>query len=80
MTEYSEQKNQNTSEIAENFLNFNQEIQIKSANECAEAQDSASGEANFNREFRPFRCEFPGCGKDYSNKSRLEIHVRTHVS
>lgn len=84
MTEFSEQKHQNTSEIQENFINFNPEVQIKSGihngNECASAQDLASGEANFNRELRPFRCEFPGCGKDYSNKSRMEIHVRTHVS
>ena len=27
---------------------------------------------------RPFKCSFPNCDKSYSNKSRLEVHERTH--
>jgi hypothetical protein len=26
------------------------------------------------------KCHFPGCEKEYSNVSRLEIHIRTHVN
>lgn len=84
MTEFSEQKHQNISEIAENFIHFNPEFQIKTGmqlgNQGAGAQASASAEANFMRELRPFRCHFAGCEKDYSSKSRLEIHLRTHVN
>jgi hypothetical protein len=28
---------------------------------------------------RPFKCNFIDCFKEYSNRSRLQIHVRTHV-
>lgn len=27
---------------------------------------------------RPFKCTHPNCDKSYSNKSRLEVHERTH--
>ena len=33
-----------------------------------------------NKELRPFKCRFSNCDKDYNNKSRLEIHLRTHVN
>lgn len=30
-------------------------------------------------DFYPFDCTYPNCDKRYSNRSRLETHLRTHV-
>lgn len=29
---------------------------------------------------RPFKCPYDKCDKSYSNKSRLDVHIRTHVT
>ena len=29
---------------------------------------------------RPFKCPYDNCDKSYSNKSRLDVHIRTHVT
>ena len=31
------------------------------------------------KNIRPYKCSFTGCNKEYSNKSRLEVHIRTHT-
>lgn len=80
MSEYLEKK-QNISQIADNFIDFTPEDQSNSSAMNAQTLENANlNGLNFLRELRPFKCNFPGCGKDYSNKSRLEIHVRTHVN
>ena len=28
---------------------------------------------------RPFKCPFPGCEKQYSIQTRLQVHYRTHI-
>jgi len=79
MTEYLEKK-QNISQIADSFIDFNHEEQSKSSSyNGIPAENSNLNGVNFIRELRPFKCNFHGCNKDYSNKSRLEIHLRTHV-
>ena len=80
MSEYLEKK-QNNSQMADNFIDFTPEDKSNStANNQQAYENSNLNGLNFFRELRPFKCNFPGCNKDYSNKSRLEIHVRTHVS
>lgn len=80
MSEYLEKK-QNISQIADNFIDFTPEEQSNlSAGNLQQLENSNLKGLNFLRELRPFKCNFSGCNKDYSNKSRLEIHVRTHVS
>jgi len=84
-TEYSEQKHQNSSEIVAKCISFNPLFEIQTGiqlpnNNLAAAQYLPCGEADYLRELKPFRCYFAGCEKDYSNKSRLDIHMRTHVS
>ena len=29
--------------------------------------------------YRPFKCTYPGCNKNYSIESRYQIHLRTHI-
>lgn len=80
MSEYFEKK-QNISQTADNFIDFTPEDQSNlSGGNPQQQENSNQNGLNFLRELRPFRCNYPGCNKDYSNKSRLEIHVRTHVS
>lgn len=81
MTEYLEVKQPNISQIAESFINTNtnNEINPSSSNNIENSENSNLFNISFLRELRPFKCNFPGCNRDYSNKSRLEIHVRTHV-
>ena len=31
------------------------------------------------KNIRPYKCSYTGCNKEYSNKSRLEVHIRTHT-
>ena len=28
---------------------------------------------------RPYKCEFPGCGKSFSTSGNLTTHMRTHA-
>jgi len=79
MSEYLEKK-QNFSQIADNFIDYTPEHQSNStANNLQMHENSNLNCSILAKENRPFICNFPECGKDYSNKSRLEIHVRTHV-
>lgn len=79
MSQYLEKK-QNNTQIADNFIDYAPEEQSNmTANSLQAHENSNLNCSNFPREHRPFKCNFPGCNKDYSNKSRLEIHVRTHV-
>ncbi len=79
MTEYLEKK-PIISQIADSFIDFNHEEQSKSSVfNGLPLENSNQNGINLMRELRPFKCSFPGCNKDYSNKSRLEIHLRTHV-
>jgi len=83
MTEFLGQKHQNLSNIVDNFIEFNPEFQIQNginiANQSIVGENFINGESNVLMGPRLFRCHIAGCDKDYSNKSRLEIHSRTHV-
>lgn len=53
---------------------------------CVECQRSFSTNGNLKNHIqtihhnqRPFKCPYSNCDKDYSNQSRLDVHVRTHT-
>ena len=54
---------------------------IKEESDCNPFNSDNTNNPNYdiNNELRPFKCHFLICNKDYNNKSRLEIHLRTHV-
>lgn len=35
--------------------------------------------STIHKNIRPFKCPYQNCDKSYSNKSRLDVHIRTHV-
>jgi len=82
MTEFLEKKQNNSSLLVENFIDLNPEDQNRSPSLTINPPNDNLNliNSNFIRELRPFKCNFSGCNKDYSNKSRLEIHLRTHVN
>ncbi|KAF0989410.1 hypothetical protein HZS_4250, partial [Henneguya salminicola] len=49
------------------FLNVS-----KSSLTCQRRKKGAKG-------YRPFICEYPGCGKSYTKNNHLQIHYRTHT-
>ena len=63
----------------------NKESQSKKKNECEICKKSFSTLGNMRNHFltihqnyRPYKCEFPGCSKRYSILSRYQVHLRTH--
>jgi uncharacterized Zn-finger protein len=73
------------SQIANNeYQNYSYEITITNTN--SDTNTNTNNPFNLDEEdnddniSRPFKCNFQDCNKDYSNKSRLEIHLRTHVN
>jgi uncharacterized Zn-finger protein len=63
----------------------NNESQSKKKNECEICKKSFSTLGNMRNHFltihqnyRPYKCEFPGCSKRYSILSRYQVHLRTH--
>ena len=63
----------------------NNESQSKKKNECEICKKSFSTLGNMRNHFltihqnyRPYKCEFPGCTKRYSILSRYQVHLRTH--
>ena len=63
----------------------NNEFQSKKKNECEICKKSFSTLGNMRNHFltihqnyRPYKCEFPGCSKRYSILSRYQVHLRTH--
>jgi hypothetical protein len=44
-----------------------------------EYSSSIGNKTNTDGEIKTYKCAFGDCGKIYANKSRLEIHERTHV-
>ncbi len=83
-TEYSKINQISAQPAADNFFDFNAEDQSnwssRSSNNLQAQENSDLNAQSILSKMRPFKCEFPECHKDYSNKSRLDIHVRTHVS
>ena len=56
------------------------------ANYCELCHHSFSTKGNLknhistiHKNIRPFKCPYENCDKSYSNKSRLDVHIRTHV-
>lgn len=64
-------------------LNFQSNIKTE---KISDIQDENKRKSNFKmknnlpKSIIKFKCNFVDCKKEYSNKSRLEIHTRTHVS
>ena len=79
MSDNIDKTQQIISQIAESFIEFksDDQNQLTSADQT---QNIGFFPMNMMRELRPFKCNFSDCNKDYSNKSRLEIHLRTHVN
>ena len=53
---------------------------------CPECNKSFSTNGNMknhiqtiHKHIRPFKCPYISCNKEYSNKSRLDVHIRTHT-
>lgn len=53
---------------------------------CPECNKSFSTNGNMknhiltiHKNIRPFKCPFEDCKKEYSNQSRLDVHIRTHT-
>jgi hypothetical protein len=44
-----------------------------------ECSSSIENKTKTDGEMKVYKCAFGDCGKIYANKSRLEIHERTHV-
>ena len=59
----------------EKYLNELQPSLRKSSNLSLNSSLKASDKIE-----KTHRCTYEGCGKAYSSNSRLEIHIRTHVS
>ena len=61
------------------------ESKTKRKNECIECKKTFSTLGNMrnhyltiHQNYRPYKCEFPGCSKRYSILSRYQVHLRTH--
>ena len=66
-------------------IQISNESQCKKKNECEICKKSFSTLGNMRNHFltihqnyRPYKCEFPGCSKRYSILSRYQVHLRTH--
>ena len=53
---------------------------------CPQCHKSFSTKGNMknhiqtiHKNIRPFKCPYPSCKKEYSNQSRLDVHIRTHT-
>ena len=61
-------------------------LQTLPANYCSLCHHTFSTKGNLknhistiHKNIRPFKCPYPNCIKSYSNQSRLDVHIRTHV-
>ena len=77
-----EESNQENNPI----LQDNSQPQVLKKNICKICQKSFSTLGNMrnhittiHQNIRPYKCEFPGCNKQYSIASRYQVHLRTHI-
>ena len=74
----STEKNNNITQTINNPL-------PEKKNECQICKKTFSTSGNMrnhlltiHQNYRPYKCEFPGCDKRYSILSRYQVHIRTH--
>jgi len=79
MSQIGDKLQENISKIAnKDETELNKEHNL--SNQGNKNQNNSQNFDEVNKEIRPFKCHFPDCDKDYNNKSRLDIHLRTHVN
>ena len=76
---------QESPEKNNNSLQTISKSQSEKKNECQICKKTFSTLGNMRSHFltihqnyRPYKCEFPGCDKRYSILSRYQVHIRTH--
>ena len=76
---------QDEKEIKNPKKNFGESSKERKQNICTICQKSFSTSGNMrnhiitiHQNYRPFKCIYPGCKKEYSIESRYLVHLRTH--